>query len=181
MKLFLFLAIILIIGNVSSKPVIPFSYPLYKQCDSRWGNDLIITETICDVGCLMSSCSMAIGGKGITIDDGISNPGSLNTWLKSNSGYEGDNLLVESSLENVSNKINYVGSFPSSQYTMDDIISMLNKKDLILIINVNQGSHFVLATGYDTTESDYVYVNDPGFTKSYYTYQDIVGYRIFKM
>jgi len=48
----------------SGSPVIPFTYPLYKQCDSRWGNQLMQTQTICAVGCLMSSTSMAIAGEG---------------------------------------------------------------------------------------------------------------------
>lgn len=48
--------------HASGSPVIPFQYPLYKQCDSRWGNQLMQTETICSVGCLMSSTSMAIAG-----------------------------------------------------------------------------------------------------------------------
>jgi len=34
---------------------IPFQYPLFKQCNSSWGSDIMERETICKVGCLMSS------------------------------------------------------------------------------------------------------------------------------
>lgn len=36
-------------------PVIPRVYPLYKQCNSSWGDDVMEHDTICQVGCLMSS------------------------------------------------------------------------------------------------------------------------------
>lgn len=75
--------------------VIPKQYPLYKQCDSRWGSDLIYTETVCAVGCLMSSTSMALGGHDITVSGQSANPGDLNAWLKTNHGYI-QNDLIES-------------------------------------------------------------------------------------
>lgn len=49
---------------------VPFKYPLYKQCDPRWGGDIIESTTVCKVGCLMSSVSMALAGKNITIPPG---------------------------------------------------------------------------------------------------------------
>jgi hypothetical protein len=72
---------------MGTSPVIPFSYPLYKQCDSRWGSDLIETETICAVGCLLSSISMAIGGKNITVNKATSNPGTFNDFMRAHNGY----------------------------------------------------------------------------------------------
>ena len=41
---------------------IPFSYPLFAQCDEKWADDLMDTKTICDVGCLMSSTAMGLAG-----------------------------------------------------------------------------------------------------------------------
>ena len=38
----------------SSNYDIPFEYPLYHQCDDNWGSDMMVTKTICQVGCLMS-------------------------------------------------------------------------------------------------------------------------------
>ena len=57
----------------ASKPVVPYAYPLYKQCDGAWGGDEIGSATgvtICDVGCLMSSVSMALTRFGITVPSG---------------------------------------------------------------------------------------------------------------
>ncbi len=67
------------------------TYPLYKQCDSRWGNDQLGTSsnTICKAGCAMSSLAMGLAGIGKNY-----NPGTLNTWLKSNGGYVSGDLLV---------------------------------------------------------------------------------------
>ena len=49
---------------------VPMAYPLFKQCDPTWGNDTIVDKTVCQVGCLMSSCAMALDGHGITLPDG---------------------------------------------------------------------------------------------------------------
>ena len=62
-------------------------YPLYKQCDSKWGNDTMQVKTLCDVGCLESSVSMALRGWRVAVDDKPANPGTLNQWLRENSGY----------------------------------------------------------------------------------------------
>lgn len=69
-----------------ASPFIPYAYPLYKQCDPSWGNNLMITETICSVGCLMSSTSMAIGRNNVTIANATSNPGTLNAFLRAHGG-----------------------------------------------------------------------------------------------
>ncbi len=37
---------------------IPFKFPLFKQCDQPWANDIMDTKTICSVGCLMTSTVM---------------------------------------------------------------------------------------------------------------------------
>lgn len=62
------------------------NYPLYKQCDPKWGNQQIGTssKTICQVGCLMSSVAMALSGVGHNY-----NPSTLNSWLKGHGGYVG--------------------------------------------------------------------------------------------
>src|ERR1700733_9103864 len=67
------------------------TYPLYKQCDSRWGSEGLGTSsnTICKAGCAMSSVAMGLAGIGKNY-----NPGTLNTWLKGNGGYVSGDLLV---------------------------------------------------------------------------------------
>ena len=63
------LLLVFIVGILSR------SYPLYKQCDSRWANDRLGTssKTICQAGCLMSSAAMALSGTGHSY-----NPKTLN-------------------------------------------------------------------------------------------------------
>lgn len=73
--------------------LVPEAYPLYKQCDPRWAEDVIGIDapptdrkTVCAVGCLMSSTSMVLAQRGILIDGQPSTPGSLNAWLRANGG-----------------------------------------------------------------------------------------------
>ena len=67
------------------------AYPLYKQCDSRWGSHKLGTSsnTICKAGCLMSSVAMAIGSQ---------NPLSLDEWLTSHGGFAGGDEFVWTSV-----------------------------------------------------------------------------------
>ena len=66
-------------------------------------------ETICEVGCLISSIAMALNKHRILVDGKTANPASLNTWLQQNNGYVPHDELVEGSLEKLSPKITYVG------------------------------------------------------------------------
>ena len=51
----------------------------------------------------------------------------------------------------------------------------------VVVANVMNGRHFVLATGWSDSDPQTVYVNDPGFSRSSYDYSDIVGWRLFDM
>lgn len=79
----------------SGSAIIPFDYPLYKQCDPRWGNHIMEVQTICAVGCLMSSTSMAIAGKHVSVAKSLSTPDTLNTFLRDNKGYTGGDDMDE--------------------------------------------------------------------------------------
>ena len=74
------------------------NYPLYKQCDSAWGNDQLGTssKTICQAGCLMSSAAMALSGTGHSY-----NPKTLNQWLKGHGGYVSGDLFVWGSINSL--------------------------------------------------------------------------------
>jgi hypothetical protein len=51
-----------------------------------------------------------------------------------------------------------------------------------VIANVMKGGHFVLVVGWDTVDSDTLYINDPGFDRQTYSYaSDVVGWRLFQM
>ena len=74
---------------------IPFKFPIFKQCDQPWANDVMDTKTICSVGCLMTSTVMGLAGSNIPINGASGDPRVFNTWLKANGGYDGSNDLIE--------------------------------------------------------------------------------------
>lgn len=169
-------------------------YPLYKQCNSTsWGNNPMGAngQTVCQVGCLMSSTSMAIAGSGIRIPGyGASNPGSLNAWIRANHGYTPNSALDESIIPKIApTRIRWPAD---GMHTTNDIPLTTIKQYLdadvprIVIANVMHGHHFVLVVGYQLeangTISSSLWVNDPGFEKFTYDYnQDVVGWRLFDM
>lgn len=166
----------------------PFDYPMLKQCVDPWGDDLMVTKTICQVGCLMSSTSMGLAGTDIQIPadtDNLvdANPGTLNKWLQDNGGYDDDNDFIEPVAVNI-NPDRIVWPDDAMHKTNDldyDTVKEYLDAGRIVIGNVMEGHHFVLLTGY-STDGDTFAVNDPGFNTLTYSYkEDIVGYRIFDM
>jgi hypothetical protein len=162
-------------------------YPLYKQCDSKWGSDPMGAdgETVCAVGCFMSSVSMALGGSGIAIDSATSNPGTLNEWLRSHGGYTSGSALIESVVPKIApTRIRWPadGAHFSNDIPLATIGEMVSRAvPRVVIANVDQGHHFVLVTGIDAA-AGLVMVNDPGFERNSYSYSaDVVGWRIFDM
>ena len=142
-----------VIGSAFSR-----DYPLFKQCDSAWKSDgLGSSTTICKSGCLMSSLSMALAALGKSVAGNPSNPKNLNAWLKKNGGYSG-NLFNWGSVGSLGLK--YQGKIKGTS-TIKEAISA-NK---IVVLHVNNGAHWVLATG--STSSEFL-VNDPGYSKSSY-------------
>jgi hypothetical protein len=137
------------------------SYPLYKQCDAKWGSEQLGTSsnTICKAGCLMSSVSMALSGIGKNY-----NPSSLNAWLKGHGGYVSGDLYVWGSVSSLG--LSYVGKIANSA-----IGSNLDANNIV-ILNVHGGAHWVLATGHSGSS---ISVNDPGYSTSAYNLADIVA------
>jgi hypothetical protein len=136
------------------------SYPLFKQCDPAWKNEQLGTSsnTICSAGCLMSSASMALAGTGHGY-----NPSTLNAWLKSHGGYVSGDLFVWGSINSLG--LTFQGKVSNSQ------IKANLDKGHVVICNVHNGGHWVLATGYN---GDNIMVNDPGYATSSYTLSQIV-------
>jgi len=139
------------------------NWVMYKQCDSQWGSYQIgsCDETICSVGCAMSSVSMMLATKGAAVD-----PHSLNQYLTDNGGYaDGCNIIWA-----------YADAFGVTSFqgkeTADEaaICSGLNQGHGI-IANVNNGGHWVLLTG--CLGNGVFTVNDPGFKKDTYTFDEI--------
>jgi len=137
------------------------SYPLYKQCDSKWGNEHLGTssDTICKAGCLMSSVAMALAGTGHNY-----NPSTLNTWLKGHGGYVSGDLFVWGSVKPIG--LSYVGKVSNS-----NIASSLSAGHIV-ILNVHSGHHWVLAT---SMSGSTIQVHDPGFSTTSYTLSEIVA------
>lgn len=182
--------------------VIQRPYPLFKQCNSSWGNDTMVTTTVCAVGCLMSSISMALGGHSIPIPTSKgyvdSNPRSLNNWLKANGGYDSSNDLDEAAVAKMNpSRISWPadGMHVKNDLSVATVIDYL-KQGRVVIANVMKGHHFVLVTGYDLQDTvedriagkgisasgAFFYVHDPGFTTGIYSYAaDVVGWRLFDM
>eukprot|EP00698_Gefionella_okellyi_P004587 TRINITY_DN14199_c0_g1_i1.p1 TRINITY_DN14199_c0_g1~~TRINITY_DN14199_c0_g1_i1.p1 ORF type:complete len:193 (+),score=25.66 TRINITY_DN14199_c0_g1_i1:123-701(+) len=169
----------------TNSAIIPFTgYPTFKQCNSSWGSNVMVNQTICEVGCLMSSVSESLNGKGILLPGGIAaNPGTLNKWLQGNGGYDSGDDLEEAVVPKISpGRIRwsgkYLGGNSLSYATISDWLGL----ERIVIGNVDKGHHFVLIVGYDSTDNDTLYIHDSGFDRTTYSYsRDLVGYRIFDM
>lgn len=62
------------------------SIPFFSQRDSRWSNNQLGScsgTTIGSTGCAVTSMAMLLSYKGANVD-----PSKLNSWLKSNGGYQ---------------------------------------------------------------------------------------------
>lgn len=166
--------------------IIPFPYPLFKQCDPQWGNDTIVTTTICAVGCLLSSTAMALNGHSIMINaTDESNPGTLNYWLQTNNGYDSGNDFIEESL-NTLNPSHVQWNETGGMHRTNDVDLSIVQELLLqhepVILNVDKGRHFVLAIGWSLDNNDTIMINDPGFERTNYSYaNDVVGLRLFNM
>jgi len=163
------------IGN----PVIPCgSWPLYKQCDARWANTPLgtsTTDTICTAGCAMSSVSMALAFKKITIGGQLSTPATLNAWLTAHGGYVEKDLIVWNSVAQLGamRMLNYTDSLTPTELTG------LIKSCEPVVVNVLDGAHWVLVTGYDSTNPAIFYVNDPGFNTLSYAFSGMLKFVVY--
>jgi hypothetical protein len=157
-----------------------FKAPSYKQFDKRWANEKMGGgATLKDKGCAVTSVAMALAHKGITVDKQTADPKNLNNWLKNHKGYSG-NSIVWGSVTGLSSKISFVGRYYNrSDLSAAKLREYLDNGSYAILANVNNGGHWVLLT--DHNKGTTFYVNDPGSsTKSSYTYNDFVGYAVYK-
>jgi hypothetical protein len=136
------------------------SYPLFKQCDNAWRNEQLGfgSGTICSDGCLVSSVAMALNGLGHG-----NNPSTLNQWLKGHGGYVNGDWLVWAS-------VNPLGITFQGKVSNSAIKSRIDQ-GYVVILNVHNGGHYVLATSYN---GDTINVNDPGSGNGPYTISQCV-------
>ena len=148
------------------------AYPLFKQCDSLWANELLnrsTTNTICSSGCLISSMAMIINDWHKQVTSGPATPHTLNIWLTWNGGYASDDLFIWGSVNGFGTK--FAGFTTDHTQTRNYF-----NAGKAVILNVRNGGHYVLMTGISGT--DYI-VNDPGFTKTSYTQDEVVKAAIY--
>jgi len=143
-------------------------YPLFKQCDPRWGQDEMGVAgsgeraTICKEGCAMSSLSMALAGLGVHTEGRPTNPGTVNAWLEQHNGYtcaDGDcNNLVLTAPQRLTPVLKLVGEIEKPP--VQEIRGNLTAQSQVFIAHVHDRTHFVLLTGWDTAANAFT-VNDP--------------------
>ena len=181
-----------IIASAFGYNVTASDYPYYGQCDERWGNDLMITSTICEEGCAMTCIAMGleyynIDAPEIKTDEETMNPMILNKWLVNHNGYDAqcltndcNNLKLES-LENLSHRISYKGELTiGKDLSTDDLNKMVISKNMIILGHVNNNHHFVLLK--DNFNGEGYYVNDPNdSSKTVYTYDEITDVIVYSI
>ena len=101
---------------------------------------------------------MALSGTGHSY-----NPSALNTWLTRNGGYVSGDLFVWGSVSPLGMKFIKVIS-------NSNIASSLSAGHIV-ILNVRNGGHWVLAT---SMSGNTIYVNDPGYSTTSYSLYDVV-------
>jgi hypothetical protein len=107
----------------------------------------------------MTSAAMALSGNGHNL-----NPKLLNEWLRNNAGYTSQDLFVWTS-------INKLGLTFKGFITNDKIKMSLDAGNAI-IVNVHNGGHWVLATGYS---GDFIKVHDPVYQITSYHINEIMN------
>ena len=144
-------------------------WTLWKQCDSRWGSNGLGTcsQTICSAGCAMTSVAMFLNHKGCSKD-----PGTLNSWLKSNGGYSGGCNINWASVDKLGYST-FMGKQTPTETEMCNGIAAGHG----LVANVHNGGHWVLLTG--CAGGGVFYVNDPGYSTTTYKKSDIVDLAVY--
>lgn len=156
------------------------SWLLYKQCDTRWKDTMLGTgdSTICAEGCAMSSVAMALAAFNIKINGNLANPGLLNEWLNSNSGFVSGNLLVWNAVKKLGMPMEeYVTS--KSTMTKEQLRGYVDNCQPV-VVNVRNGGHWVLVTGYTDSSLNTWNTNDPGYYDETYKYTDMLKFVIYE-
>ena len=93
---------------------------------------------------MISAIAMALSGTGHNM-----NPSTLNAWLKKNKGFDSKNQYVWASINSLG--LSYEGMVSNA------IMKMNLDVGYVVLINVDKGAHWVLATGYS---GNTIYVKD---------------------
>jgi len=125
----------------------------------------------------MSSTSMALYHKGLDISSGVSaNPSTFNKYLQTHSGYvDYDDLVWNSTAALGMDMELYVQPAAASTADLRKWISQCQP----IVVNVRNGSHWVLIVGYDDSSDTTFYVMDPGYNDISYEYPTMLKFVVF--
>jgi len=142
-------------------------------------------STVCEEGCAMSCVSMALAGHGVTVNTQGANPGNLNAWLRSTSGYlclggDCNNLVLNAPNMLSDNGINVTFISEDEKPDLQSLQQMV-MDDVVCIAHVRNKTHFVLLTGWNTTTPTSFTVNDPGFPEVSYDYSEMADIILYTM
>ena len=145
-KICLILSLFVALSFTMSMRPKAFNPPAYKQSDARW-KDIILgfgPDTIGQAGCLMTSITSAIAGEGVLLDGQVPIPPTMNEWLKNNGGFAQGDLFVWDSVRPLGLEF-----IEHRNKTTEIIPAFMQGK--VVILNVNQGHHYVLGLGVTAT------------------------------
>eukprot|EP01089_Gocevia_fonbrunei_P016344 TRINITY_DN5026_c0_g1_i1.p1 TRINITY_DN5026_c0_g1~~TRINITY_DN5026_c0_g1_i1.p1 ORF type:complete len:194 (+),score=31.27 TRINITY_DN5026_c0_g1_i1:97-678(+) len=172
-------AVLLVVVFLAAvQALIPYHWELYKQCDSKWGRHPLGTsgrDTICSAGCAMSSVSMALASYEDDINKHRVDPLNLDEWLQSHGGYADGDLIIWDSVSKLGKLRTETITTSLSRTKMLDYIHRRQP----IVVNVRDGSHWVLVIGYSESEEAVYYVNDPGFNSLTYTIQEMSHFVVY--
>ncbi|KNC54980.1 uncharacterized protein AMSG_10226 [Thecamonas trahens ATCC 50062] len=170
MKGAILLTVLAVVVTLSvARHVIPHDHwPMFKQCDPRWGNERLgdagSPNTICQAGCAMTSTTMALAHFNTTVDKHGVNPGTVNSWLVKHGGFADKDLIIWSAVSGLGTmKVDTILQSPSASV----VHGYINKGHPV-IMHVRDNTHFVLGIGYDSENPNMIVVNDPAFTTTEY-------------
>lgn len=152
------------------------AYPLYLQCDAKWGKRQLGTgpNTICSAGCAMTSLTMALASYGVKLAGATVNPASLNDYLKATGGYVNKQLLVWSGADKLGGPKfrNYWRGKGSMSVASLNAVTKAGKP---VIVNTKNGGHWVLVTGPSSNGRTFP-TNDPGANRKTHEYSEFVNF-----
>ncbi len=167
----------------------PREYPLFKQCDPRWGaHEMGVPgagerSTICGEGCAMTSLAMVLNALQVPYPGAplLIDPGNFNAWLMANGGYVCDagdcNNLVLGAVERLTPLVSLIGELPTPPFS--DIVRGLRNGTVGYIAHVAALHHFVLLVSSDGHQN--FTVRDPFYNATSYAhdaFSDILMYAL---
>jgi len=153
-------------------------WAMYKQCDQKWANDRLgnsAIETICDAGSGLTVVAMILRSHNLNVTQNVvADPLNLNGWLTANAGFSGKDQLIWASIAPLGLKL-----FAFTPKLPKDEMKKLITKCQAIAASVEKGSHWVYLTGWNGSDDNEWFVNDPGREVDTYEYTDFNQFVVF--